>query len=89
MIAKFIHFLIALQNPFRFNITLTHMDIPFNKYHGTDNDFIIIGNRTGIFTPSKPVVIKRICDRRFGIGAGGLILTGQSVYADFRMICYN
>ncbi|MDY0099180.1 MAG: diaminopimelate epimerase [Bacteroidales bacterium] len=65
------------------------MDIPFNKYHGTGNDFIIIDNRTGIFAPSGPGFIKTLCDRRFGIGADGLIVIGPSVYGDFRMTYYN
>ncbi len=65
------------------------MVIPFNKYHGTGNDFIIIDNRACIFNLSEPAVIKKICDRRLGIGADGLIVIGQSVYGDFRVTYYN
>ena len=58
----------------RFNNTLTQMQIPFNKYHGTGNDFIIIDNREGIFNPADTALIDKLCNRRFGIGADGLIL---------------
>jgi len=60
----------------------------FNKYQGTGNDFIIIDNRDLHFI-SEPAVISRMCHRRFGIGADGLILIEPDKDTDFRMRYYN
>lgn len=66
------------------------MNIPFYKYHGTGNDFILIDNRSQQYdlVKSKDIVAKW-CHRRFGIGADGLMLLEKNSNADFDMIYYN
>src|SRR5581483_10064065 len=62
--------------------------LPFVKLHGTANDFVYVDARDGL--PGEPAALaRRLCDRRRGIGADGLILLLPSVDADGRMAIYN
>ena len=62
--------------------------LQFAKLHGTANDFIYVDARAGF--PGDPAAIaRRLCDRRRGIGADGLILLLPSTEADGRMVIYN
>ena len=64
------------------------MQLPFHKYHGTGNDFILMDNRAGNIQLNK-VQVAALCHRRFGIGADGLMLLETTADADFRMVYYN
>ncbi len=64
-------------------------DIPFDKYQGAGNDFIIIDDRGGGFVAGDSDLIRRLCDRRFGVGADGLILVSRHDRADFEMRYFN
>lgn len=64
------------------------MQISFFKYQGTGNDFVLVDNRKGKVNLTSEQ-IARLCHRRFGIGADGLILLETEPGVDFRMIYYN
>lgn len=59
----------------------------FYKYQGTGNDFIMVDNRDESVNLSREQ-IERLCTRRFGIGADGLILL-QNGRERLRMVYYN
>ena len=64
-------------------------ELQFYKYQGTGNDFILLDNRNLHFDKSDTAYVKHLCDRRFGIGADGLILLENHSDLDFRMVYYN
>jgi diaminopimelate epimerase len=65
------------------------MTIHFHKYQGTGNDFIILDNRNKDFSSLTAEQIRRLCDRRFGIGADGLMMLQNRDGYDFEMKYYN
>ncbi len=64
------------------------MQIPFAKYEGAGNDFILIDMRESAFQPDS-LLIARLCDRHFGIGADGLMTLSRSATLDCSMRYYN
>lgn len=58
------------------------------KYQGTGNDFVLLDNRDNSILLSTEQ-IKWLCDRRFGIGADGLMLLELAPNVDFKMVYYN
>jgi diaminopimelate epimerase len=65
------------------------MALEFHKYEGAGNDFILVDDRNMTFPASDNELVRRLCDRRFGIGADGLMLLRQQDGYDFRMVYYN
>jgi diaminopimelate epimerase len=66
------------------------MEIPFWKYEGAGNDFIMIDQRsTHYIKRGERARIAWMCDRHFGIGADGLILLQNHASFDFEMVYFN
>ena len=60
----------------------------FYKYQGAGNDFLIADNRDGALSLTTEQIAS-LCDRRYGVGADGLMLLESSDKCDFRMTYYN
>lgn len=65
------------------------MLLEFYKYQGTGNDFILVDNREETFPKADTKLVAFLCDRKFGIGADGLILLENDTHEDFKMVYYN
>ncbi|MDB4015105.1 diaminopimelate epimerase [Flavobacteriaceae bacterium] len=65
------------------------MEQTFYKYQGTGNDFILIDDRANVFPLKDVSLVACLCDRRFGIGADGLILIQNAATSDFKMVYFN
>ena len=68
--------------------------LPFSKYHGLGNDFLILEGRHGqlpsAITDPDPAWVRQVCDRRFGIGGDGVILAlPPQAEGDLRMRIFN
>ncbi|HTY75179.1 MAG TPA: diaminopimelate epimerase [Candidatus Nanoarchaeia archaeon] len=62
----------------------------FWKMHGLGNDFIVIDNRIeSISEKEAPAIAKKLCDRRFGVGADGILLVSNSNTSDIGMRTFN
>jgi diaminopimelate epimerase len=62
----------------------------FWKMHGIGNDFIVVDNRDGGVGDSAAAdLARRLCERRFSVGADGLLLVSNSRIADARMRIFN
>lgn len=64
-------------------------EIEFFKYEGTGNDFIVIDNRDQIFPTANLDLVRKMCDRKFGIGSDGLLLLQDHDNEDVEYLFYN
>ena len=64
------------------------MKLHFYKYQATGNDFVMIDNRSAQHSFSKDQ-IEKICHRKYGIGADGLMLIEKHPSLDFNLVYYN
>ena len=62
--------------------------IKFTKAVATGNDFVVIDNRKGSILGLSKLAI-RLCDRKWGVGADGLLVVERSRIADFKMRIFN
>ncbi|MDR2191400.1 MAG: diaminopimelate epimerase [Endomicrobium sp.] len=66
------------------------MQINFSKLTAAGNDFVLIDNRTNIISADKyQSLAKKLCDRKYSIGADGLIFLEKSDKSDFKMKYFN
>ncbi|MBI3323040.1 MAG: diaminopimelate epimerase, partial [Candidatus Omnitrophica bacterium] len=66
--------------------------VPFTKMAGTGNDFLIVDavhHKLSAFKAAWPRVARAMCDRRYGVGADGLLVLERSRVADVRMRIFN
>lgn len=64
------------------------MRVHFYKYQATGNDFVLIDNLAGEHSLSKDQIVS-ICNRKFGVGADGVMLIEKHPSADFNLQYYN
>ena len=65
------------------------MHIQFSKYQGTGNDFIMLNNLNGEYNELNIKQIQFLCDRKFGVGADGLIKLNSCASAAFEVEYFN
>jgi diaminopimelate epimerase len=65
------------------------MHLPFYKYQGTGNDFVIVDNRRNTLHNYSTSLVQKLCNRRFGIGADGFIVIKDHHEYDFEMMYHN
>jgi diaminopimelate epimerase len=64
--------------------------VKFWKMHGLGNDYVVIDNRNLQVAEAEAAgLARRLCARRFSVGADGLLLVGNSAVADVKMRIFN
>lgn len=62
---------------------------PFVKMHGAANDFVVLDHREPFLPQPADALFARLCDRRRGVGADGVLLLEGDPDHDFRMRYHN
>lgn len=65
------------------------MQLPFSKYEGTGNDFVVIDHAALQGEGLTPAEVRRLCHRHRGVGADGVLLVEALAQGRFRMTVYN
>lgn len=63
--------------------------VPFVKMHGAANDFVVVDHRRPFLPDDLTGLVRRLCDRRRGVGADGVLLLETSHTADAAMRYFN
>lgn len=63
--------------------------VPFVKMTGGGNDFVVLDNRDGSLGGDYARIAQKLCERKFSIGADGLLVMEKCGEADFRMVYFN
>jgi diaminopimelate epimerase len=62
----------------------------FWKMHGLGNDYIVIDNRDEKISGNQAAELaKKLCERRFSVGADGLLFVSNSTIANVKMRIFN
>lgn len=65
------------------------MRFAFTKMHGAGNDFVVVDHRQPFLSEPPDALFAKLCDRRRGIGADGVLLLERHERLDFRMRYHN
>lgn len=68
---------------------MSMINVTFKKFSGAGNDFILIDKKDFPKLNLSPNQIQKICDRRRGVGADGVLLIDDLEGFDFSMKYYN
>ncbi|MFN8475860.1 MAG: diaminopimelate epimerase [Anaerolineae bacterium] len=63
--------------------------IPFTKYHGLGNDFVVVDARETSALAESPALAVAVCDRHQGVGGDGLLFVLPADDAHVTMHLYN
>jgi len=63
--------------------------IAFFKMSAAANDFIVIDNRSKAYSEQANFLARKLCQRRYSVGADGLILIENSKKANFKALFFN
>jgi diaminopimelate epimerase len=61
----------------------------FWKMHGAANDFVVIDHRVPFLPADPATIVRRLCDRRRGVGADGVLALEPDAEVDFAMAYWN